>query len=59
MKVRIEWTERHYYSEEVEAPDNMDEEQLDDWVAENFLEVAWADGSPQHTSTSDIEWHKA
>ena len=59
MKVRIEWTERHYYCEEVDAPDNMDEEQLDDWVAENFLEVAWADACAVQTSTSDIEWHKA
>ena len=56
MKITVQWREVHYYCEEVEAPDNMDEEQVDDWVAENFLSEVWCDASATYTSTSDIEW---
>ena len=56
MKITVQWNEVHYYCEEVELPDNMTEDEVDDWLAENFLECVWADASATMTNTSDIDW---
>ena len=59
MKINIQWTETVYYNEEVEAPDNLNEEELGNWVNDIYLEEVWSNASPVHTDRDDIEWEKA
>ena len=59
MKINIEWTETLYYCEEVEAPDDLNGEELDNWVKEIYNEEVWGNAFSDHAETSDIKWHKA
>ena len=56
MRITIQWQETHYYCEEVEVPDGLDMDGVDDWVAENFLECVWAEANPEISTKSEIEW---
>ena len=59
MKINIEWTEIHGYCEEVEVPDNLDMDQVDDWVNDNFRLEVWPNAIAHSTDESDIKWSKA
>ena len=59
MKINIEWTETHRYCEEVEVPDNLDMDEVDDWVNDNFRLEVWPNSIAHSTDESDVEWSKA
>ena len=59
MKIRIQWTEIVHYNEEVEAPDGLNDEELDNWVNDIYLEEVWSNASPTSTESDGIEWSKA
>jgi hypothetical protein len=58
MKINIEWTETSYYCEEVEAPDNLEGEELDKWVNDIYHDEVYPFSIPR-IETTPIEWHKA
>lgn len=59
MKINIEWTETLYYCEEVEAPDDLEGEELDNWVKEIYYEEVWGNASADQSEASEINWSKA
>ena len=59
MKINIEWTETSYYCEEVEAPDDLEGEELDKWVKEIYYEEVWGNACADQSEASEINWSKA
>ena len=56
MKITVQWTETHHYCEEVEVPDGLDIDEVDDWVNDNWRLEIWPNAIAEMTTEGDIEW---
>jgi hypothetical protein len=60
MKVTVYWSEITHYNADIEVPDGMSDEAIENYIHEDFTNLCWRvskdiGGQIEHDS---IEWHE-